>query len=210
MTRKLPADNHGSSSGNSRGDILNAAIGMFAEKPYEEVVIRDIAKRANVQSPTIYHFFKSKNGLYREAMLGYYGKRVAAIDSLPPKDAPPRVRIHALVFNQLQAVASDPVFFQLLQRELLNTDDAFKKDLAEKIMVGLYDYIDDILASTRFGKGNTVIPTMVMSMLLGYFQVARFQKFLPNFAGKPADDISVLREMADEITNFIQPELVVA
>ncbi|GLR66885.1 hypothetical protein GCM10010909_15650 [Acidocella aquatica] len=203
--RKSSTDNPGAAGGNSRADILNAAIGMFAENPYEAVVIRDIAKRANVQSPTIYHFFKSKNGLYREAMLAYYSRRVTSIDLLPPKGAPPRVRIHALVLKQLQAVASDPVFFQLLQRELLNTDDAFKKDIAEKIMAGLYDYLDDLLAATRFGRGNTVIPTMVMSMLLGYFQVARFQKFMPNFAGKPADDLSALQQIADAITDFIQP-----
>ncbi len=203
--RKSFAGNPGAAGGNSRADILDAAISMFAENPYEAVVIRDIARRANVQSPTIYHFFKSKNGLYREAMLAYYSRRVMAIDSLPPRDAPVRVRIHALVLMQLQAFANDPIFFQLLQRELLNTDDSFKQELAEKFMLGLYGYLDDLLAGTRFSRGNRVVPSMVMSMLLGYFQVARFQKFVPNFADRPADDLAALREIADLITDFIQP-----
>ncbi len=186
---------------NSRGDILKAAIRMFAEQPYDAVVIRDIARMANVGNPTIYHFFKSKSGLYREAVLSFYGGKVAKADSLPPKEAPARIRIHAFVLKQLQALANDETFFQLLQRELLSKDDSFKKELAETVMLDLYGYIDDILAGTRFGAGNKIIPTMIMSMILGYFQVARFQKYLPNYNHGEA---ALLESFADELTDWIE------
>ncbi len=187
-------------NGNSRADILKAAIKMFAQKPYDEVVIRDIAAMAKVQNPTIYHFFKSKNGLYREAVLTYYARKTAKSQVLPPPDAAPRTRIRAFVFEQLSALANDETFFQLLQRELLSTDEAFKKELAETLMAELYAHLDDILAGTRFGRGNVVIPTMIMSMILGYFQVARFQKYLPAYAGGDA----MLEALADEITGLIE------
>lgn len=183
--------------GNSRADILKAAIKMFAQKPYDSVVIRDIAAMAKVRNPTIYHFFKSKNGLYREAVLTYYARKTARSPGPPAGDA--RTRIRDFVFRQLSALADDETFFQLLQRELLSTDEAFKKELAETLMAELYAHLDDILAETRFGRGNVVIPTMIMSMILGYFQVARFQKYLPAYAGGDA----MLEALADQLTELI-------
>ena len=192
-------------AGNSRQEILDVATRMFAEQAYELVVIRDIAQAAGVTNPTIYHFFGSKAGLYREAVLGYYASRIAPA-ALPGPEAPPRQRLHAFVLQLLQALAHDEIFFQLLQRELLSSDEAFKQSLAQTLMLELYQYFDDILAQTRFGRGNTLIPTMIMSMILGYFQVARFQKYLLHFADQPADDAATLEKLADEVVAYVIPE----
>ncbi len=195
--------NRDAAESNSRNIILGVATRLFAEKPYDAVVIRDIARLANVKSPTIYYFFKSKTGLYRAAVLTYYQSKIARLASLPGPDSPPAARIHALVLQQLQALANDETFFQLLLRELLSADEAFKKELAETLMVEIYDYLGEALASTRFGRGNTTLPALIMSMILGYFQVARFQKYLP---GQPAGilgDEAALRALADTLTALI-------
>ena len=48
---------------NSRDVILNTAIFLFSQKGYEGVGVQEICERAGITKPTLYYFFKSKQGL---------------------------------------------------------------------------------------------------------------------------------------------------
>ena len=48
---------------NSRDAILNTAIFLFSQKGYEGVGVQEICERAGITKPTLYYFFKSKQGL---------------------------------------------------------------------------------------------------------------------------------------------------
>lgn len=50
---------------NSAGRILNAALDLIAEKGYDATSIREICARARITRPTLYYFFKSKEGVHR-------------------------------------------------------------------------------------------------------------------------------------------------
>lgn len=56
----------GCSSSAVRDRLLNAALQLFAEKGYEATSVREIALAAEVTKPTLYYYFKSKEGLYLE------------------------------------------------------------------------------------------------------------------------------------------------
>lgn len=48
----------------TRRDLIEAALELFAEKGYYGVSLRDIARAAGVQQATIYHHFASKEALF--------------------------------------------------------------------------------------------------------------------------------------------------
>ena len=48
---------------NSRDEILNTAIRLFSQKGYEGVGVQEICDNAGITKPTLYYFFKSKQGL---------------------------------------------------------------------------------------------------------------------------------------------------
>lgn len=48
---------------NSRDAILNTAIFLFSQKGYEGVGVQEICEHAGITKPTLYYFFKSKQGL---------------------------------------------------------------------------------------------------------------------------------------------------
>ena len=50
-------------SENSREQILDAAVSLFAEKGYEGVGVQEICQTAGITKPTLYYFFKNKQGL---------------------------------------------------------------------------------------------------------------------------------------------------
>jgi AcrR family transcriptional regulator len=47
-----------------REQLLDVGAAMFAEKPYEDVFVEDIAARAQVSRALLYHYYPSKRDLY--------------------------------------------------------------------------------------------------------------------------------------------------
>jgi AcrR family transcriptional regulator len=52
----------------SKDHLASIALGLFAERPFEAVSIRDIGKAAKINSSMIYYHFKDKGDLYRAAI----------------------------------------------------------------------------------------------------------------------------------------------
>ena len=47
-----------------RDELLDVGAAMFAEKPYDEVLIEDVADRAGVTRSLMYHYFPNKRDFY--------------------------------------------------------------------------------------------------------------------------------------------------
>ncbi|MDR1702402.1 MAG: TetR/AcrR family transcriptional regulator [Sporomusaceae bacterium] len=67
-----------------KGDILKASLNLFAEKGYDAVSVRDIAKAAGVSEAALYKHFKGKEDMalyiFQSILSGYTG-RLQVIDS---------------------------------------------------------------------------------------------------------------------------------
>jgi AcrR family transcriptional regulator len=50
---------------NSRARILQAALSLFSERGYEATSTREICELAGITKPTLYYFYRSKEGVYR-------------------------------------------------------------------------------------------------------------------------------------------------
>ena len=55
--------NDTTTNANSKNEILNTAIRLFSQKGYEGVGVQEICDNAGITKPTLYYFFKSKQGL---------------------------------------------------------------------------------------------------------------------------------------------------
>jgi AcrR family transcriptional regulator len=57
----------------SNDRILMKALGLFSEKGYDATSVREICEAAGVTKPTLYHFYGSKEGVYRAIVEGALG-----------------------------------------------------------------------------------------------------------------------------------------
>ncbi len=57
---------------NSRELLLKCALALFSEKGYECSGINEIVQMAGVTKPTLYYFFQSKEGIFKEICRQYY------------------------------------------------------------------------------------------------------------------------------------------
>jgi AcrR family transcriptional regulator len=50
--------------------ILQSALDLFTQKGYDATSVREICEAARITKPTLYHFYKSKDGVYRALVDG--------------------------------------------------------------------------------------------------------------------------------------------
>src|SRR5512134_3784191 len=54
----------------SNDRILQRALELFSDKGYDATSVREICEAAGVTKPTLYHFYRSKEGVYRAIVEG--------------------------------------------------------------------------------------------------------------------------------------------
>lgn len=80
-----------------RRKILDSAALLFAEAPYAEVQVEDIARRAGVGKPTLYRYFSSKEALYLEIFDAALARLEAELAEAAASALPPRERLAAML-----------------------------------------------------------------------------------------------------------------
>ena len=94
-----------------REAILRSASAAFAERPYAEVTLADVAEGARASTPLVYRYFHGKEDLYaqvvRESVDALMERQARAVAELPD-GAPVRDRIRTATIVYLDHIAARP------------------------------------------------------------------------------------------------------
>lgn len=140
-------------------EIMDCAMKLFAEKGYENTTMTDIAKELNVAVGLCYHYFKSKQCLYDEALKSYVDicseDIIEVFDSKPElKDCMQRLRDASEVVQTKYKYKSffdkNRQFHMMLEYEMAEKiaphAAEYLKTLKEKGEIN----IDDPMATAKF------------------------------------------------------------
>ena len=98
----------------SRKQLLEVALRLFAQKGYAATSIREIVDAAGTTAPSLYYYFGNKEGLYIELMQTHF----AQFDSLLEPHLNPaegaRSRLQKLIDQFFSHVIEDQDFFRLM------------------------------------------------------------------------------------------------
>lgn len=102
-----------------RNQILQAAVGEFAEKGFQEASLAAIARRVGVTAPLVLYHFGSKANLWRQALEVFCSSFTTVIEeaveegcSLPGRDA-----FRLLVRRLVHFFAANPAAYRLMRDE---------------------------------------------------------------------------------------------
>ncbi len=94
-----------------REAILTAALRCYAEAPYAEVSVADVAREAHSSTALVFHYFGSKAALYAEVVTAAVAElsraQQVAIEAIPD-GAPTRDRVRASILVYLDHIAAHP------------------------------------------------------------------------------------------------------
>ena len=103
----------------TRGRILLAGLGLFAEHGYHGTSIRDIAAVAAVQSASLYAHFPSKEAILAELVLaGHEEHHARLVTALLHSGTDPRDRLAALVRAHVRAHTDYPMLAVVANNEM--------------------------------------------------------------------------------------------
>ncbi len=116
--------------GTTRDRVLDAAIGLFAERGYRKVTVREICREAGANVAAVNYHFRDKPRLYREALAAAAGAMRATTEAarqagrgLAPDE---RLRRYLRIFlRRLLGAEADTRLHRLVMREMTERTPAF-------------------------------------------------------------------------------------
>jgi AcrR family transcriptional regulator len=102
-----------------RQQVLDAAIALFSDRPFDDITIADVAEEAGVARGLPSYYFGDKRGLYLEAFRHVAG-RINSVELRTGDDAPADERLRRLVRHQFDVLARNrQAFVNLMASGLL-------------------------------------------------------------------------------------------
>ena len=117
---------------------------MFAEKPYEEVLMEDLAVRAGVSRSLLYHYYPTKRDLY-VAIFMRASTRLLAHKHADPQ-LPVAERIATGLEAHIQSFVDHPFEVVAINRGALSDDPAIQAIIAKALNVLGQRLIDQLVA----------------------------------------------------------------
>ncbi len=149
MSTHAAADRQLTEQGRERKrQLVDAAIGLFAERGYSATRISDICDRAGVAKGLFYWYFPTKLDLFSELVRSMrHQLRRAQADAMSA-DADALTRIHQGAAASVKFMAEHATYFSLVEVE--RTDPT----IADALRHGSEVYLDDVTALIREAQAD--------------------------------------------------------
>jgi AcrR family transcriptional regulator len=130
-----------------REHLLDTGAALFAEKPYDDVLMEDIAVRAGVSRSLLYHHFSSKRDLY-VAIFERARDRFLARVILDPQ-LPLAEQLATALETHIQSFVDHPFEAVAINRGALSDDPAIQAIIAEELNIVGQRLINQLVAEGR-------------------------------------------------------------
>jgi TetR/AcrR family transcriptional regulator len=155
----------------SNDRILLKALELFSEKGYDATSVREICEAAGVTKPTLYHFYGSKEGVYRAIVEGALGRFRDALTDTIREPGPLRDRLLAVARAWLDSTLREPDLARFLMALIHNPpQSAPATDFAgfyRGILVELAQRLESAAAAGEIAPGPTDVRLLVFMGALG-------------------------------------------
>ncbi len=167
--------------------ILKAAAELFAKSSYEGVGIRDIAKKAQVNSSLISYYFGGKENLYKEVLSQHFDELVAFVNSMDSSDELRFIRDFMRL--HIDVVRKRGKFSAVIAFRELSGGGKFGKAFMEAFLNKIAEKLINVIKSAQKKGIIRDLPAEVVLHYLIYID-AMFAIRFPQIAGDEACDMA--------------------
>ena len=161
-----------------RDRILDASEHLFAARGFAATTIKQIARRAGVNSALLYYYFTDKDTLYREMLQRLIRQMISSGMSELDRAQGPEQRLAAFVKRQARFLVEHPNLPKLMVREMADHDaaraEAIIAEMAATMFRGLCELIREGQHAKRF-RADLAPEFAAISTIsqIAYFAIAR-------------------------------------
>jgi len=127
--------------------LLDTGAALLAEKPYEDVMMQDIAARAGVSRALLYHYYPTKRDLYVAIFKRASDRFLARVG--PDRELTLAEQLAIALEAHIQSFVDHPFEAVTINRGALSDDPAIQAIIAEELNVVGQPLIDKLVAEGR-------------------------------------------------------------
>ncbi len=155
----------------SNDRILQKALELFSEKGYDATSVREICEAAEITKPTLYHFYGSKEGVYRAIVEGALERFREDVTRELEAGVSLRDKLVRMARAYVSAAVSQPDLARFIMALIHNPPrSAPATDLVgfyEGLLATLARTIDSAVARGEIAPGPTAIRLLVFMGAIG-------------------------------------------
>ena len=155
----------------SNDRILLKALELFSEKGYDATSVREICEAAGVTKPTLYHFYGSKEGVYRAIVEGALARFRADMVATLYREGSLRDRLVAMARTYVDATLGQPDLARFIMALIHNPPQSGPATdfvgFYESILAELARAIESAVAAGEIAPGPTDVRLLVFMGALG-------------------------------------------
>lgn len=153
----------------TRARLLAAAKEIFEENGFLDARISDIAERAGLSHGSFYHYFDSKEEIFREVAAAVEDQLSAPLSSVildPSSDATPQERIREAMRLHLESYRKEARIMGVIE-QVSRYDDQVRTARAEHMGKYRQQVADSIRRMQRHGMVDADLDPVIASAVLG-------------------------------------------
>ncbi len=177
----------------TRERILEVAEAFLGERGYHGTRLHQIAERVGIQKASLFHYFPSKEQLYRAVLDEGFGHTEQAIRRVLEGENTPLEKVRALVAAYVDTVAAHPARTKILLRQSLgDAPVGTQSGEAERVLRMVTGFLADAQQANIFAPIDpTALVLAVVGMVAFFF--ASVPVVAPGWLGDPTGPDSVER-----------------
>ncbi|MFP4553635.1 MAG: TetR family transcriptional regulator [Actinomycetota bacterium] len=109
-----------------RARIVQAALDLLEERPFEKIQMRDVAEEAGVALGTVYRYFASKEHLFAAVLVQWSSQLGDRVQRRPLQGSTPEQRLSDMMSRVLKSFERWPQFFGVIML-LQTTPDVYAR-----------------------------------------------------------------------------------
>ena len=139
--------------------ILLSSLQLFSTKGYDATSVREICEAAGITKPTLYHFFGSKEGVYRALVEGVLTRFAADVDRLLAQPGTVRDRLRAIARVYFERAVAQPdlvrFIFGLVHNPPSSAPDVSIPAFYTSLVARVAEAVDEGVARGELAPGPT-------------------------------------------------------
>ena len=183
--------------------ILAVATRVFAEHGFADIGMRDIACELNITASKIYQFFPDKQALYNKCCDQIFDRYSENVEQQLLALETPREKIECYTRVLCESLIDDPALSRLLQRQLLDQDEAGFVMLTGSRFRSNFQQVVDWIAELTDKKTSV----MRAYSLFAYCNGLVYFRVIVRAANKRVPDLRSVSKISKQVLSAVLPEI---
>ena len=189
----------------TRNAILNASVSLFARDGYTKVSMRDIATAVGIRAPALYNHFKDKENLYMESVGHAFRGKADALAQTLSAGGSAHERLERYVSCLARVFTEDPDSRRLIQREILDGNEARLRAMAEQVFLAPFSNTLALAKELAPERDAHMLTVSIAALVVHHIDIGPLRRQLPGHRPEHEEPDTIARHVCSLLLHGVSP-----